>query len=211
MKNGLFIVLEGIDGAGTSTQAQLITKQLRLDNHKVFQTFEPSDGKIGKLIREIIRSDGKSKPSWMAMTLLFSADRLVHLETEIEPNLIGGYHVICDRYYHSTLAYQSLSINFPESYDWIPWIKEVGYFSIVPDITFVLDIDPEVAAERMQGRKKPKDVYENLEFQKKLSNFYANIEDHFPDEEIVHIDGSQNVESITAEILQYIYNLVNKK
>lgn len=204
MKNGLFIVLEGIDGAGTSTQAQLVTKQLRLDNHKVFQTFEPSDGKIGKLIREIIRSDGKSKPSWMAMTLLFSADRLVHLETEIEPNLIDGYHVICDRYYHSTLAYQSLSINFPESYDWIPWIKEVGYFSMVPDITFVLDIDPEVAAKRMASRRKPKDVYENLEFQKKLSNFYANIEDHFPTERIVHIDGSHNVESVTAEILQHI-------
>lgn len=208
MKRGLFIVLEGIDGAGTSTQAKLVTKQLRLDNHKVFQTFEPTDGRIGRMIREIIRGDGQSKPSWMAMTLLFSADRLVHLETEIEPNLIDDYHVICDRYHHSTLAYQSLSINFPESYDWISWIKEVGYFSIVPDITFVLDIDPEVAAERMQGRRKPKDVYENLEFQKKLSNFYANIEDHFPDEEIVHIDGSWPVESITAEILQHICNLL---
>jgi len=209
MKNGLFIVLEGIDGAGTSTQAQLITKQLRLDNHKVFQTFEPSDGKIGKLIREIIRSDGKSKPSWMAMTLLFSADRLVHLETEIEPNLIGGYHVICDRYYHSTLAYQSLSNNL-HGVDWIPWIKNVGVFSVKPDITFVLDIDPEVAAERMQGRKKPKDVYENLEFQKKLSKFYANIEQHFPAERIVHVDGSQNIESVTAEILQRICIFLEK-
>lgn len=211
MKRGLFIVLEGIDGAGTSTQAQLVTKQLRLDNHKVFQTFEPTDGRIGRMIREIIRGDGTEKPSWMAMTLLFSADRLVHLETEIEPNLIGGYHVICDRYYHSTLAYQSLSINFPESYDWIPWIKEVGYFSIVPDITFVLDIDPEVAAQRMMGRKKPKDVYENLVFQKKLSKFYANIEQYFPAERIVHIDGSQNVESVTVEILQHICIFLEKK
>lgn len=209
MKNGLFIVLEGIDGAGTSTQAQLITKQLRLNNHKVFQTFEPSDGKIGKLIREIIRSDGKSKPSWMAMTLLFSADRLVHLETEIEPNLIDGYHVICDRYYHSTLAYQSLSNNL-HSVDWIPWIKNVGVFSVKPDITFVLDIDPEVAAQRMMGRRKPKDVYENLVFQKKLSKFYANIEQYFPAERIVHIDGGQNVGFITVEILQHIYNLMEK-
>ena len=209
MKNGLFVVLEGIDGAGTSTQAQLVTKQLRLRNHKVFQTFEPSDGKIGKLIRETIKSDGTRKPSWMAMTLLFSADRLNHVETVIEPNIIDGTHVICDRYYHSTLAYQSLSSDLCGEC-WMPWIKEVGVFSAVPDITFILGIDPEVAAQRMQGRRKPKDVYENLEFQQKLSKFYANIEQHFPAERIVHIDGSWSVESVTAEILQHIYNLMEK-
>lgn len=209
MKNGLFIVLEGIDGAGTSTQAQLVTKQLRLDSHNVFQTFEPTDGRIGRLIREIIRGDGTEKPSWMTMTLLFSADRLEHVENEIYPNVLEGYHVICDRYYHSTLAYQSLSNKFI-GVDWKGWIKEVGHFSVKPDITFILDIDPEVAAERMKGRKKPKDVYENLAFQKKLSNFYANIEQYFPTESIVHIDGSQNVESVTAEILQYIYNLMER-
>ena len=207
MKNGLFIVLEGIDGAGTSTQAQIVTKQLRLSNHKIFQTFEPSDGRIGRLIREIIRSDGTNKPSWMTMTLLFSADRLNHVETAIEPNIIDGTHVVCDRYYHSTLAYQSLS-NENCEVDWIPWIKNVGYFSAVPDITFIIDIDPEVAAKRMQGRKKPKDIYENLEFQHKLAKFYSNIEKHFPGENIVHIDGSQNIESVTAEILQHICNFL---
>lgn len=210
MENGLFIVLEGIDGAGTSTQTQLITKQLRLMGYKVFDTHEPTEGKIGKMIREIIRSDGKSKPSWMTMTLLFSADRLEHVDNEIVPNIIEGTHVVCDRYYYSTLAYQHLSNQLP-NVSWIEWIKTVGQFSTVPDLTFILDIDAEAAAERMQKRRKPKDVYENLPFQKKLSKFYANIEKHFPSEKIIHIDGSQEVEYVTAKILHYILEYVETK
>src|SRR5438552_7626627 len=101
------MVIEGIDGAGTTTQTRLLTDWLRGRGLAAHRTREPSDGPIGRLIREILGQP----PGAMTggpMALLFAADRLDHLAREIEPALARGEQVLCDRYYHSSFAYQAV-------------------------------------------------------------------------------------------------------
>src|SRR4051794_5711725 len=106
MTAGKLIVLEGIDGAGTTTQAQRLGKHF---GARVHVTREPSDGAAGILIRQILR--GEYHPyDHTALALLFAADRLDHLKREIEPQLQKGVHVISDRYVISSLVYQSLFV-----------------------------------------------------------------------------------------------------
>src|SRR5437667_268896 len=101
---GRFIVLEGIDGAGTTTQADAIAAALRKKGRQVFVTREPSDLAIGKQIRAALV--GKAAFPSDALALLFAADRLDHLEREVQPALRAGTDVICDRYVLSSMAYQ---------------------------------------------------------------------------------------------------------
>src|SRR3989442_1021120 len=100
---GRFIVLEGIDGAGTTTQTVELSVALRKDGRKVVVTREPSGRWVGQLIREVLVGQKMFPPA--AVALLFAADRLDHLEREIKPALAGGEDVISDRYLLSSLAY----------------------------------------------------------------------------------------------------------
>src|SRR5512139_742195 len=116
MIEGLFIAIEGIDGAGTTTQAKLLFDGLRARGLPVHLTREPSDGPIGVLIRQILTGrvvvpglQGPRAPDWATMALLFAADRLDHVEAEIAPNLADGVTVVSDRYDYSSVAYQSVT------------------------------------------------------------------------------------------------------
>src|SRR6185503_20411145 len=107
---GALIVLEGVDGAGTTTQVRLLAERLRARGSRVHTTAEPSSGPIGKLLRRALSgrlTDGDApdaaRPSWQTLALLFAADRLDHLAREVEPELAAGAIVLCDRYDHSTL------------------------------------------------------------------------------------------------------------
>src|SRR5690606_18811113 len=116
MIEGLFIVLEGVDGAGTTTHTKLLADALRARGLPVHTTREPSDGPVGVQIRQILTGrlvvpgiNGPRPPSWSTMALLFAADRMDHVEASITPNLMDGVTVISDRYYHSSVAYQSIT------------------------------------------------------------------------------------------------------
>src|SRR5579864_7294663 len=109
-KRGLFIVLEGLDGAGTTTQLVRLAERLRRAGERVVATAEPTDGPIGALIRQALRRrlvhrDGRALTD-ESLALLFAADRVDHVAGEIEPALARGQHVLCDRYVLSSLAYQ---------------------------------------------------------------------------------------------------------
>src|SRR4051794_39705484 len=111
---GRFIVLEGIDGAGTTTQTARLVDRLRGDGKTAVKiTREPSDGPIGSLVRQVLTgrivSPGGRAPGWTTMALLFAADRMDHVESEIEPFLLSDGVVVSDRYDASSLAYQSVS------------------------------------------------------------------------------------------------------
>ena len=119
MRRGKFIVLEGVDGAGTTTQANLVKATLSAKDVESVVTAQPSDGPIGRLIRSILRGqvtrENGERVGGQAIAALFAADRSEHIDSLIEPLLAKGVHVICDRYYHSSLAYQALRSAQPMS------------------------------------------------------------------------------------------------
>ncbi len=126
MIRGNFIVLEGIDGSGTTTQAEQIKKEFTDMGLPAHVTAEPTTGPVGAMIRQVLSGrlvtrigSSASPPGWTTMALLFAADRQDHLESEIEPNLRDGVNVICDRYLYSSVIYQSVSSNKPNSIEWL--------------------------------------------------------------------------------------------
>jgi dTMP kinase len=140
------------------------------------------------------------------MALLFAADRADHVEAEIEPNLRDGVTVISDRYYHSSIAYQSATA--PEGADRAgevaKWVREINRYARKPDLTIVLDIPPDVAARRRAERGKGQEIYDDFELQRELSRFYREIDAFFPDERIVHVDSNASREEVAEQILAHV-------
>jgi len=213
MIDGLFIVLEGVDGAGTTTHTKTLATSLGARGLPIHTTREPSDGPIGVMIRQILTGrlvvpglHGPRPPTWKTMALLFAADRADHVEAEIEPNLRDGVTVISDRYYHSSIAYQSATA--PEGADRAgeiaKWVREINRYARKPDLTIVLDIPPEVAATRRAERGKGQEIYDDFELQRELSRFYREIDGFFPDERIVHVDSNASREEVAEQILAHV-------
>ena len=191
---GLFLVVEGIDGAGTTTQAKRLCDSLQSEGIACHLTREPSDGPIGKLLREIL--SGAHKPNdATSLGLLFAADRADHLQREIEPALAAGKVLISDRYYHSSLAYQG-------SEEDRGWIATLNMRARVPDHTFFLKVDPEVAAQRRADDDRSEEIFDKLETQKRVAAGYqAVIADRQASEPIETIDGHLPLDEISARML----------
>lgn len=192
---GYLIVLEGIDGSGTTTQASLLFEALRKRRLPAHLTREPSDGPIGKLLREFLA--GRHEPvSATTMALLFAADRADHLSREVEPQLARGAIVVSDRWYHSSLAYQGTEEDRE-------WIITLNARARRPDLTIVLDVEPEVAAARREAEGRPEEIYDRIETQRRVAAGYRAVVDRLRDrEQIVVLDGSLGVEEIAAEVLR---------
>jgi dTMP kinase len=202
MGEGLFIVLEGIDGAGTTTQSQRLVAALRAQRHPTHATRQPSDGPIGTFLRQVLMGrvnmpETAATPRWAELGLLFSADRLDHLSHEILPRLAAGEHVVCDRYDHSTIAYQSAHARDASS---IVWLRELNRFARRPDLTLVLDVSPDQAAARRLARAGSRELFDDDDLQARLSAFYTQIDRHFPGEAIAHIAGDGGVDAVAAAI-----------
>ncbi|MCA9580518.1 MAG: dTMP kinase [Myxococcales bacterium] len=211
MIDGLFVVLEGVDGAGTTTHTRLLAKALEGQGLPVHTTREPSDGPVGVLLRQILTGrvvvpgvQGPRAPSWDTMALLFAADRLDHVESEILPNIGDGVTVISDRYDYSSIAYQSLSASDPD--DARPWVTSINANARRPDLVIVLDVTPEVAAARRSSRSGPAELYEGAELQAKLVRFYQEIEQYFPEDRVVHVDATRGIDAVAADILAAVRN-----
>lgn len=213
MIDGLFIVLEGVDGAGTTTQTKGLAATLAARGLPVHATREPSDGPVGVMIRQVLTGrivvpglHGPRPPTWKTMALLFAADRSDHVEAEIEPNLRDGVTVISDRYYHSSVAYQTATA--PEGAGKVSevagWVREINRYARRPDLTIVLDIPPDVAARRRTQRGTGHEIYDDLELQRELTRFYAEIEQHFPDERIVHVDSTRSRDEVAMAVLAHV-------
>ena len=203
-RSGRFVALEGIDGAGTTTQVARLADRLRKEGGlPVRSTREPSDGPIGSLVRQvltgrIVAPEGRA-PGWATMALLFAADRMDHVESEIEPFLANGGVMISDRYDASSLAYQSVSSGSGGDKA-VEWIRVLNREAMRPDLTVVLDLSPDLAAERRSSRGEAAQLYEQNEVQRALAVFYGDLAKHMPDDRIVVVDGQGTIDDVHRRI-----------
>ena len=155
--DGIFVVFEGIDGAGTTTQATRYSSYLRDKRRMVHLTREPSPGPIGSVIRMVLSQRLLLPPTLHAetMALLFAADRIDHDQAEIAPHLRDGAVVLSDRYDLSSLAYQSATADAENLESTISWIRELNRYALRPEVFVILDVSPSVAAARRQARGGP--------------------------------------------------------
>lgn len=198
---GRFIVFEGIDGAGTTTQLARLVDWLRDRGMLAQGTHQPSDGPIGSLIRQILRGRlvtaaptgkvGTVDPA--AVALLFAADRLDHLNNEIVPLLEQGWHVVCDRYVVSSLAYQSLETD-------LRFVRQINEKALTPDLTIFLKVRPEVAMARIESSRAGRESFEKLAIQKKVAAAYEDILGGYRGGRVVTIDGEQAVSGVTQAV-----------
>jgi dTMP kinase len=202
---GAFIVVEGIDGSGSTTIVDRLVASMKAKQRAAHRTCEPSTGPVGSMIRQILSHrivvPGHGSPGWATMALLFAADRLDHLQAEVMPHLRQGVMVISDRYDLSSLAYQSATApptGAGEGKDVVAWIRELNSRARRPDLTLVLDVTPDVAATRRGLRGGAKELYEDLDLQSRLAQAYANAERLVPGDLVVHIDANQSIDAVLA-------------
>lgn len=199
----LFIVLEGIDGSGTSTQAELLKKYFQSQGDKAVISPEPSAGPIGNLIRDTLKkrvfftSDRRLFDEQMAY--LFAADRHDHLYNEVDGvfKLIQqGFHVISTRYYFSSLVYNSQT---PEQFE---FVSRLNYKFPNPDLVIYIDLPIEVSLERLQERSL-QEVYET---ENKLTQVRTSYQKIFADyqDKLLMIDGNKSIELIHKQIIEFI-------
>ncbi len=193
-KKGIFIVIEGLDGSGKTTQAKFLVKNLE-KTYKVLLTAEPSLGKIGTFIREDCLYEEIRLPT-EAEALLFAADRIEHMNNEVKPALDDGKLVICDRYIYSSLAYQGSS---GLSLD---WIKTINARALQPDFSIFIDVSPEKVIERLKRRKS---VMETLETQQRVREFYLK---YVEKGELIRVDGDNAKDVVAKELYATVSTLL---
>jgi dTMP kinase len=202
-KPGRFVVLEGIDGSGTTTQVARLAERLRAQRKLVRVTREPSDGPIGTLVRQVLTGrlvvPGGRAPGWATMALLFAADRMDHVESEIEPVLAEGGTVVSDRYDASSLAYQSVSSG-AEAREAVEWIRSLNRYVRRPDLTVVLDLPADVAADRRMLRGEAAQLYDQNEVQRALAAFYKDLAKHMPADRIVVVDAGGTMDDVHERV-----------
>jgi dTMP kinase len=208
MIEATFIVVEGIDGSGSTSVAERLAAHVAAKKRPVHRTCEPSGGPIGSMIRQILAHRivvpsewGAASPGWTTMALLFASDRMDHLEAEVLPRLRDGVIVITDRYDLSSLAYQTATApaDDPEqARKVIAWIRELNQHARRPDLTLVLDVRPDVAAERRKLRGGARELFDDRDLQARLARAYLAAEDLCPGDKVVHVDANLPLDDVVA-------------
>ncbi|MBA2661903.1 MAG: dTMP kinase [Bradymonadaceae bacterium] len=209
-----FVVVEGLDGAGTTTQSRLLLGRLEREGQPAILTREPSDGPIGVLIRQMLSmrvvlplAEGGVGPIGReTLALMFAADRLDHIDAEIRPALAAGRLVISDRYVPSSLIYQG-DVDGSEAMDY-SWVQTINERALVPDVTFFLEASTELCLSRLDQRAR-RDIFETREKMARLERRYDEVMDMLASEgqRIVRLDASAPIEALHEQIFAYIATL----
>ena len=202
-ESGLFITFEGADGCGKTTQINLLNEYLKNKNYKTVVTLEPGGTEIGKNLRQILLHH-KGFVANAAELFLYLADRAQHIQEIVVKNKNEGKIVLCDRCIDSTVAYQGYARG--GDIEKINLLNEIATEGVKPDITFVLDIESEIAQQRLTGEKDRLEK-EGLEFHKKVRLGYLELAKKFP-ERIKVINAAQSIEEVFSEVRGYIEKLL---
>ena len=204
---GRFITLEGGEGAGKSTQIQVIKDYLLSRGNDVVVTREPGGTPEGQEIRNLLVSGDKDKWSPLSETLLILADRAAHLERVIRPALAEGKYVVCDRFFDSTKAYQGVAGGL--GLDVIHNLQQPVLGTTLPDVTLLLDIDPEKGLRRAQERGgELRFESKTLAYHRTLRNAFLDFAAQEPDRIFV-IDADRDVEAVSDDILAVLDERLN--
>ena len=207
---GRLIVLEGLDGAGTTTQTERLAAALRTDGHPVLTTREPSDGPVGVLIRQaltgrLVLPGGAGPLAPETLALLYAADRTDHLRARVRPALEAGQVVLSDRSVLSSLAYQGASLP-------MKWVEAINAHALPADLTLFVEVSVEVAARRRAARGGPEELFDAEEKQRRISRQYAAaIRLRGQREHVARINGDAPVEAVTEQCLLKVRELLGRK
>ena len=198
MTPGRFIVFEGLDGAGTTTQAKMLAERLAAKGRTVYLAHQPSEGPVGLLVRQILagrtatpQADGKlGVVDERVMALLFAADRLDHLGSQIEPRLARGEDVILDRYTLSSLAYQGASVSHE-------FIQAANRYARRPDLTLFLYVPVNVALDRVRQRGAKLERYETASQLQAIEREYNRLVGTLA--QVVSIDGTRPIHDVAEQ------------
>ena len=202
VKRGKFIVFEGIDGAGKTTQINLLANYLREQGRAVYCTAEPTESVSGGLLRDAL--SGVTRRTICEMAALFVFDRINHNVNPvngIQKMLADGFDVICDRYYYSSLAYQGSGTD-PE------WVSNMNLNCpeiMRPDVCIFLDLTPEQSMARINRNRATQEIYENEEKLTQVRNQFYRVFDQLRERDNIQIvDAYRSVEEIHASIVELL-------
>lgn len=189
-----FIVVEGLDGAGTTTQVARLVARLERQGRAVLATREPTGRAVGQLIRRVLSGDPNA-PSRHTLPWLFAADRKDHLDAVIEPALASGVVVVSDRYYHSSLAYQSLVQRLEQ-------VHALNATFRAPDLTVFVRVPPAVAVDRIQARGAAREIFEHRDALERVDAAYGRVLARLSaaGERIHEVDGQASPDAVAAAI-----------
>jgi dTMP kinase len=199
--SGKFIVFEGVEGAGKTTQIHKTAEWLQshgVKDKSVIITREPGGTKLGRQIRQLLLEDPESWVSNRTELLLYGADRAQHVESVIRPHLDRGDIVLCDRFTDSTIAYQGYGRGFDR--DEIDRVNQLATGGLESDLTFWLDLDVEIGLQRVLSRGKPDRMeLATLDFHQRVKQGYQELANIYPNR-IVRIDADRSEPVVQIEI-----------
>ncbi|MEM1581108.1 MAG: dTMP kinase [Candidatus Bathyarchaeia archaeon] len=193
MKRGQLICIEGLDKSGKTTQSLLLVEALKSKSFDAVYTTEPSNGEIGRFIKQYVLGRHQRIPASIE-ALLFAADRIDHVEREIKPMLNEGKIVVSDRYVYSSLAYQGAA-----GLD-IRWIMEINRMVPEPDLALYIDVPVEVIMERIQ-KKRERSVMEFQEIQMKVRDVYMKL---VREGKLLLVNGNRPILEVSGDIQRIV-------
>ena len=203
MQKGLFITFEGIDGCGKTTQIELLKESLEKKGYTVLLTREPGAKGLGEKLREILLNyDGEVSSN--CESFLFLADRAQHIDTIIKPAIDKGVIVLCDRHTDSTVAYQGYGrqLDLEQIYQ----LNKIATNGIIPDITFILDIDIDTSLQRI-GKGRDRMENSGREFFERVRKGYIEISEKEP-QRVKLLQGNSPIKDIQNKISDYVQGLL---
>jgi len=202
---GSFITFEGGEGSGKSTQIKLLSEAFATAGKPCIATREPGGTESAERIRNLLVSGEGNAWSPVSETLMFYAARVEHVTRKIMPALEQGTHVLCDRFADSTLVYQGAGKDLPEEF--ILSLHRLVLGNFAPNLTIILDIDPEVGLQRAQARHGDENRFEmlGLDFHRRIRSGFLNLATREPKRCVV-VDANQDVAALHQSVTKVIHN-----
>lgn len=206
--NGLFITLEGPEGAGKSSQLPRLCEWLESLGRTVVCTRNPGGTEIGKQIRQILLDPANTTMVSMAELMLYAADRAQHVEEVVRPALAEGHIVLCDRFSDSTFAYQGYGRGLDLTL--LRALNEMATQGLRPDLTFLLDLDPEVGLKRVaESRATDRLEHEAIAFHHRLRNGFLELQTQEP-ERIHRIDATLPADQVHLAMREAVQRVLDR-